>query len=188
MGTGPVRARTARRLLASRRLCAGGVRSRIAGIDPGHSFPPGPSPGGSWVTSGSLPALTAALCIFSILLVPLAAAGLALINAGLGRSRNAGHMMLASMCAIATAAGIYFICGFGFQGFPGRAGYSAVVAGKQWNWIAAEPWFFRGLKLNGSSADLAAWLGMLSAGLAALIPLGAGAERWRLGAISVSTT
>ena len=118
------------------------------------------------MTSGSLPALTTALCILSILLVPLAAVGLALINAGLGRSRNAGHMMLASLCVIAAAAGIYFICGFGFQGFPGRASHTAFLAGKPWDWIAAEPWFFRGLKLNGSSASLAALLGMLSAGLA----------------------
>ena len=94
------------------------------------------------MTPVALPALTAALCIFSILLVPLAAAGLALINAGLGRSRNTAHMMLASLCAIAVAGGVYFICGFAFQGFPGHAGYAVVVGGKHWNWIAAEPWFF----------------------------------------------
>ncbi len=134
-----------------------------------------------------LPTLTAAICIFSILLIPLAAAGLALINAGLSRSRNAAHMMLASLCVIAIAGGVYFICGFGFQGFTGHAGYAAVVGGKQWDWIAAEPWFFSGLKMNGVSTGLAAWLGMLSAGLVALIPLGAGGGRWRLGAICVST-
>jgi Amt family ammonium transporter len=139
------------------------------------------------VTPDPLPALTAAICIFSILLVPLAAAGLAIINAGLSRSRNAAHMMLASLCVIAIAGGVYFMCGFGFQGFTGHAGYAAVVGGRQWDWIAAEPWFFRGLKMSGLSTGLAAWLGMLSAGLVALIPLGAGGGRWRLGAICVST-
>jgi ammonium transporter, Amt family len=134
-----------------------------------------------------LPALTAALCIFSILLVPLAAAGLAIINAGLSRSRNAAHIMLASLCAIAIAGGVYFVCGFGFQGLTGHAGFSVVVGGKQWDWIAAEPWFFRGLKVNPISTGLVAWLGMLSVGMAALIPLGAGGGRWRLGAICVST-
>lgn len=139
------------------------------------------------MTPDPLPALTVAICIFSILLVPLAAAGLAIINAGLSRSRNAAHMMLASLCVIAIAGGVYFICGFGFQGFTGHAGYAAVVGGKQWDWIAAEPWFFRGLKMNGVSTGLVAWLGMLSAGMVALIPLGAGGGRWRLGAICMST-
>ena len=127
------------------------------------------------MTRVPLPDLAVAICIFSILLVPLAGVGLALINAGLGRSRNAAHMMLAALCAIAIAAGVYFVCGFGFQGFPGGAGYAVVVGGKPWNWLGTEPWFLRGLKLNGSSGGLAALLGMLSVGLAALIPLGAGA-------------
>jgi ammonium transporter, Amt family len=139
------------------------------------------------VTPDPLPTLTAAVCIISILLVPLAAAGMTLINAGLGRSRNAAHMLLASLCVIAIAAGVYFVCGFGFEGFPGRSDYAAVVAGKPWDWIAREPWFFRGLKLNSTSVGLGALLGMLSAGTAALIPLGAGGGRWRLGAICAST-
>jgi len=139
------------------------------------------------VTPDPLPALTVIVCIFSILLVPLAAAGLMLINAGLGRSRSAAHIMLASLSVIAIAALVYFVCGFGIEGFIGHAGYAAVVAGKDWDWIAAEPWFFRGLKMNRSPAGLAAWLGMLSAGLAALIPLGAGGGRWRLRSVWVST-
>ena len=139
------------------------------------------------MTPDPLPDLIAAVCIFSILLVPLAAAGVAIINAGLSRSRNAAHMMLASLCVIAIAGGVYFICGFGFQGLSGHPAYAAVLAGKQWDWIAAEPWFFRGLKMNGVSTGLTALLGMLSAGLAALIPLGAGGGRWRLGAICMST-
>src|SRR5205807_7766352 len=45
----------------------------------------------------------------------------------------------------------------------------------------------RGLEIGASPASLAAWLQMLSVGLAALIPLGAGADRWRLGASCAST-
>jgi len=45
----------------------------------------------------------------------------------------------------------------------------------------------RGLRLDGSPASLAAWLQMLSVGLAALIPLGSGADRWRLPASCAST-
>jgi Amt family ammonium transporter len=128
-----------------------------------------------------------ALCIFFILLVPFAAVGIALINTGLIRSRNAAHSMLAALCVIAVAALVYFVCGFAWQGFAGQPAHSVTVAGKPWNWIAAEPFFLRGLDLDGSPASLAAWLQMLSVGLAAMIPLGSGAERWRLGASCAST-
>jgi ammonium transporter, Amt family len=123
-----------------------------------------------------------AFCFFCTLLVPLAGAGLALINAGLGRSRSAAHAMLASLSVIAVAALVYFACGFAWQSFPGRPAHVLTVAGKTWNWLGSEPFFLRGLTLDGSPASLAVWLGMLSAGLAALIPLGSGADRWRLGA------
>src|SRR6202022_2235745 len=39
-----------------------------------------------------------AVCVLCIFLVPLAAGGLALLNAGLGRSRSAAHTMIASVC------------------------------------------------------------------------------------------
>ena len=132
--------------------------------------------------------VAAALCLLFILLVPFAAAGLAVINAGLGRSRNAAHMMLSSLCVFALAAVVFFVVGFAFQGHPGGPAYEFVIRGKSWNWIAAEHFFFRGLPLDGSPAALAALLGMMSVGLAAIIPLGSGADRWRLGAACVSTT
>jgi ammonium transporter, Amt family len=131
--------------------------------------------------------LAVVLCILFIFLVPLAATGLALINAGLGRSHSAAHSMLASLCAIAVGATVYFVCGFSWQGFIGQPAHVFIVGGREWSWIAAEPLFFRGLRLDGSPASLAAWLQMMSVGLAALIPLGAGADRWRLGAICAST-
>jgi Amt family ammonium transporter len=135
----------------------------------------------------SLSETTMIVCIFSILLVPFAGAGLALINTGLGRSRSAAHAMMAALCVIAVAAGVYFICGFAWQGFIGRPAHILIMGGKPWNWIAAEPFFFRGLQFDGSAAPLAAWLQILCVGLAALIPLGSGADRWRLGAICIST-
>src|ERR1019366_2951079 len=55
------------------------------------------------------------------------------------------------------------------------------------NWIAAEPFFFRKLGLDGSPAFLAALLQIFCVGLAALIPLGSGADRWRLRASGIST-
>jgi Amt family ammonium transporter len=128
-----------------------------------------------------------ALCVVFILLVPFAAAGLSLINTGLGRSRSAAHSMMASLCMIGVAAIAYFVCGFAWQGFPGRPAHVITVAGKSWDWIAAEPFFLRGFKLDGSPVSLAAWLEMFSVGLVALIPLGAGGDRWRLGASCAST-
>ena len=135
----------------------------------------------------SLSETTVLLCIFSILLLPFAGAGLALINTGLGRSRSAAHSMMAALCVFAVAALVYFFCGFAWQGFMGRSAHVFMVGGKPWSWIASEPFFFRGLQLDGSPASLAAWMQMLCVGLAALIPLGSGADRWRLGAICIST-
>lgn len=127
------------------------------------------------------------LCILFILLVPLAAAGLALVNAGLGRSRSAAHSMLTSLSVIAVAAIVYFVCGFSWQGFAGQPAHVFTVGGRVWSWISAEPLFLRGLRLDDAPASLAAWLQMLSVGLAALIPLGSGADRWRMGASAAST-
>ena len=53
---------------------------------------------------------TQVLCAALILLIPLAAAGLALTHAGMGRSRSAAQAMLGSMCAIGVATLAYFVC------------------------------------------------------------------------------
>jgi len=129
---------------------------------------------------------TAELCILFILLVPFAGAGLALINSGLIRSRSAAHSMLASLCAVAIAAGMYFVCGFAFQGYAGGPAHVFWVAGKPWDWLAAGPLFLHGLTLNASPTSLVLLFGMFSVGLAALIPMGAGAERWRFSASCAS--
>ena len=142
------------------------------------------------MTSMPVPALSeaaAALCIIFILVIPLAGAGLALINTGLGRSRSAAHSMLTALCVIGVAALVYFACGFAWQGYIGRPAHILSISGKAWDWIAAEPFFFRGLQFDGSPAALVAWLQMLSVGVAALIPLGSGADRWRFPAICAST-
>jgi len=127
------------------------------------------------------------LCAILIFLVPLAAAGLSLINTGLGRSRNAAHSMMTAICVMGIAAVVYCACGFAWQGFAGGATHSFSIHGKSWSWLAAERFFLRGVDFNGSPASLAVWLQMFSVGLAALIPLGAGADRWRMNAICLST-
>jgi len=137
--------------------------------------------------SVALPDNTALLCSFFVLLVPFAAGGIALINTGLGRSRSAAHSMLSSLCVIAVAAVVYFVCGFAWQGLAGRPAHIFLYAGREWNWLAAEPFFLRGLRVEDSATALVVLLQMFSVGLAALIPLGSGADRWRLGAMCAST-
>jgi len=129
---------------------------------------------------------TAALCVVFIFLLIFAGIGLALINTGLGRSRSAAHSMMSSLCVFAVAALVYFVCGFAWQGFAGQPAHVLHVGGKAWSWLGAGPFLFRHAALDGSPASLAALFGMLSAGLAALIPLGSGADRWRLAPCCVS--
>ena len=131
--------------------------------------------------------VSAILCLLLILLVPFAGAGLALINSGLGRARSAAHAMVASLCVMAVAALVYVIAGFAWQGTTGRPEHVFVIAGKSWGWIAAEPFFLRGLRLDLSPAAQIVLLQMFSVGLAGLIPVSSGADRWRLGAICAST-
>src|SRR5690242_12072699 len=56
-----------------------------------------------------------------VLLVPLGIAGLALVNAGLGRSRSAAHAMTSALCASSVAMLAFFVCGFAIQGSPHNA-------------------------------------------------------------------
>jgi len=131
--------------------------------------------------------ISQALCLVLIFLLPLAIVGLALINTGLTRSKSAAHSMMATLCVVGTAASAYFITGFAWQGYPGLASHSISLFGKELSWLGAGRFFMRSVPLDGSRASLAALLQIMSVGLAALIPLGAGAERWRLRACCVST-
>ena len=114
------------------------------------------------------------LLLVCVLLIPLAIAGLALINTGLGRSRSAAHAMTMSLCAVALAILAYFFFGFGVQ----EGGNTA-------------PFHHSGFLLPrgmfDSFAGAAVLFGCFGAALASLIPLGAAADRWRLGPALVST-
>jgi ammonium transporter, Amt family len=128
-----------------------------------------------------------ALCAALILAIPLAMAGLALTHAGLGRSRSAAQAMAGAVCVTATAALAYFVCGWSWQGYPGQPSHVFTAAGKVWNWIGAEPFFLGGLEHDGARGALTVCLQLFSVGIAALIPLGAGNDRWRFGASCAST-
>jgi len=137
-------------------------------------------------SSPSLSETATALCTILILLVPFSVAGVALLNTGLNRSRSAAQTMLASLCIVGVAAIAYFVFGFAVQGFVGQPEHSITISAKSWGWIAAEPLFLRGIRFDGSRLSLVACFQLISVGLAAVIPFGAGSDRWRLGPSLVS--
>jgi Amt family ammonium transporter len=124
----------------------------------------------------SLFALTLAL----LLLAPLAIAGLALVNAGLGRSRAAAQSLLGSLGIVAVAAIVYAVVGAAFASSPGGASHSFHLAGKSWNWLGAGPWLLGGFDSAAPRAQLMLLFEFLAVAMAALIPWGSGAERLRL--------
>ena len=128
-----------------------------------------------------------AICVLCIFLVPLTGAGLALINTGFGRSRSAAHSMLGALCVFAVAVLVYLLVGFAFQGYIGRPAHLLSFGGRQWNLLGADRLMMRGVVFDGSAVSLVACLQLFSVGFAAMIPLGAGSDRWRLGASCAST-
>lgn len=130
---------------------------------------------------------TQVLCLVLVVLSPLSVAGLALLNTGLTRSRSAAHTITASLCIFAVAIISYVALGFAFQGTAGGLQHVFVIAGKPWGWLATGTVFLRSLRFDASLSGLIALLQMSSAGLAASIALGAGADRWRLRACAAST-
>jgi len=127
--------------------------------------------------------LSFALCLIFTLLVPFAIAGLALINTGLGRSRSAAHAMASSLCVIGTAVVVFFIWGFAVEGTPL---HSERFGGVSVNVGAGNAGLFL-RHLPDYASALVFMLAAFSVGLSALIPLGATADRWRLGAACAST-
>lgn len=106
------------------------------------------------------------MIVLFTLLIPLAIAGLLLINTGLVRSRSAAHVMMAGLTVTGIAVLVYCAWGFAIEVYWGGA-----------------------LFLHSLSFPLtaAACFSAFAAALAAIIPLGAGAERWRLGGACAST-
>ena len=145
------------------------------------------TPLGTAVSNSPLVGSDAILCLGCVLLVPFAIAGLTLMNAGLGRSRNAAHQILTSLCVLSVAAAAFFVCGFAFQGVPGAAHYWFEAGWKQWSWIAAGRFFLRGMVFDGSPHSMIVLFQIFCVGLAAVIPVGACGGRWKMSASAIST-
>jgi Amt family ammonium transporter len=139
------------------------------------------------------PALSEAtfvFCLVLLLLAPLAIAGVALINTGLGRSRSAAQALLGNLAIVAVTAIVFALVGAALTGslpgvlaaFPGSAGHIFHVAGKPWNWLGASPHFLTGLASAPLPSQLALLFEFLAVAFVALIPWGSGADRLRLAA------
>src|SRR5215467_13986372 len=109
------------------------------------------------------------LCLIFILLVPFAIAGLALINAGLGRSRSAAHAMTSSLCVISIALLVYFAWGMAMEG-----SVSGKFLGDRFTFFRVTA-FLRSVPWTDGSY-VAVLFPILSVGLSSLIPLGAAGD------------
>jgi Amt family ammonium transporter len=115
---------------------------------------------------------------------------MALIHQGLGRSRSAAHAMLGTLCVVAISAIAIVLCGAAFAGFDGGAFHSFHAGGVLWNWLGNEPLLISNYHVEGSAGSIASivmCLHIFAAGLAAIIPLSAGTDRWRLAPICLVT-
>ena len=121
------------------------------------------------------------LALVCLLLAPLAAAGLALIHQGLGRSRSAAHTMLATLCAMGVAAVVFVAVGTAWVGTRGGAAHVFTAGGLGVDWLGAEPPFAAGATTVRRLLELAFELAAVS--LVAMIPVSAGGDRWRLASI-----
>jgi Amt family ammonium transporter len=134
--------------------------------------------------------MSLAVCLLCILLVPLATAGLALIHQGLGRSRSAAHAMFATLCALSVTAIVFVVIGYSWTGYAGGSAHILQAAGKTWNLLGSEHSLAASLHpatVKNPFILLAIALQIFAVGLAALIPISAGSDRWRLGAICASS-
>jgi Amt family ammonium transporter len=121
-----------------------------------------------------------ALTLSLLLLAPLAIAGVALINTGLGRSRSAAQALLGNLAIVAVTAIVFTLIGATWVGASGGASHTFQLAGKSWNWLGAGPLLLGGLGSAPPQAQLALLFEFLAVAMAALVPWGSGADRWRL--------
>ena len=136
------------------------------------------------MTPPSFSEATFALTLGLLVLAPLAIAGLALINAGLGRSRSAAQSLLGALVILSVSVIAFAAIGSAFA-FPG-IGHVFHISGKPFDWAGRGPLFLGGLGAAPAQAQLVLLFEFLAVGFAAIIPWGSGADRWRLAAGAVS--
>jgi Amt family ammonium transporter len=141
------------------------------------------------IPAAAAPAMSEAVFLFTFVLLlvsPLAVAGVALTNTGLGRSRSAAQAMLGNLTIVAVAVIAFAVFGVALAGDAASAGHVFHLAGKSWNWAGSSRLLLRYLATTADSPFSAEQLTLLfeflAVALAALIPWGSGADRLRLAA------
>src|ERR1700728_3714703 len=115
-----------------------------------------------------------ALTLALLLLAPMAIAGVALINTGLGRARSAAQAMLGSVALVAVAVIVFAFIGAFFTGSPGSTEVILHAAGKPWSVLGLGPFLLRGLGAAAPQAQLAVLFEFLAVAMMVLLPWGSG--------------
>lgn len=123
-----------------------------------------------------------ALTLALMLLAPMAIAGVALINTGLGRSRSAAQAMLGNLALIAVATIVFAFIGASFTGSLGTGEIIVHAAGKAWSVLGHDSFLLHGLGAAAPQAQLSVLFEFLAVAMMVLLPWGSGADRWRLAA------
>jgi Amt family ammonium transporter len=123
-----------------------------------------------------------ALTLGFLLIAPMAIAGVTLVNTGLGRSRSAAQSLLGSLAIISVAVIVFALVGATFANGSAGSGHIFHLSGKPFNWAGTGPLLLGGLGAATPRAQLSILFEFLAVSLAALIPWGSGADRWRLAA------
>ena len=121
-----------------------------------------------------------ALSLGLLLVAPLAIAGVALINTGLGRSRSAAQSLLGSLVVISTAVIAFLAVGAAFSAASAGSDHIFRISGRQWDWAGASSLFLRGFASVSARTQLALLFETMAVALATMIPWGSGADRLRL--------
>jgi Amt family ammonium transporter len=127
-----------------------------------------------------------ALTLALMLMAPMAIAGVALVNTGLGRSRSAAQAMLGNLALIAVAAIVFAFVGASFTGSLGMREVILHAAGKPWSVLGLGPFLLHGLGAAAPQAQLAVLFEFLAIAMLVQLPWGSGADRLRLAAGCVS--
>lgn len=127
-----------------------------------------------------LPDSVIVLVLVLLMIAPLAVAGVALLNTGLGRSRSAAQALLGILVTIAVASIAFALVGASFTGAPAVPGHLFHIAGKPFSWLGAAPWLLGGLTSAPPLAQLALLFQFLAVAMVAILPWGSGADRLRL--------
>jgi Amt family ammonium transporter len=127
-----------------------------------------------------------ALTLALMLMAPMAIAGVALVNTGLGRSRSAAQAMLGNLALIGVAAIVFAFVGASFTGSLGMREVILHAAGKPWSVLGLGPFLLHGLGAAAPQAQLAVLFEFLAIAMLVQLPWGSGADRLRLAAGCVS--